>query len=42
MVDNNKGYKEAEEEIYNGKPKENDKDDKAKVLGENPRARRDH
>lgn len=38
MVDENKGYEQAKEEIYNGKGKSDD-NDKEKQLGENPRKR---
>ena len=42
MVDENKGYEQAKDELYNGKSKEmeeNEKEDQ-KVMGENPRGRR--
>ena len=44
MVDENKGYEQAKEELYNGKEKEEkeEKDENAKVIGENPRGRRDY
>lgn len=39
MVDENKGYEQAKDELYNSKEKDDDKDNGEKVMGENPRKR---
>lgn len=44
MVDENKGYEQAKDELYNGKSKEmgENEQEEQKVMEENPRGRRDH